>query len=246
LIVLYALAEGVHDPAAGSLRVGARSLRAVRCGPLEAIVAEHATAPSRTTGAAQEHAEVVAAIAERFPVVPVRFGSWHADEEALRVAVSDRAEDLLDLVREVGGAVEFLVRPSSVPPVRPTVPVAAGREGVEAPGRGYLEGRLAQAKAQRAAELAAVDRLLTATATLDPLARAHRLRRGRAGVERCFLVAREEAARFAALLEDLTEGTDLLAAGPWPPFTFAAEDPRSAGSRSPDGPRAPDGSQAHP
>jgi hypothetical protein len=225
VIVLYALAEAGRGTRLGSLTTDAGPLRTVRCGTLDAVVAEHPVAPARTVEAAQQHAQVVAAITARLPAAPVRFGSWHADERSLRSAVGARAEELRARVLAVGDAVEFLVRPvvDATPPAEPTptpTPTEAAPAG--APGRSYLEGRLAQAQATRDRERDTAARLLAATAALEPLAREHRLGRGRAGIERCFLVARDDADRFAELVRELTAGTDLLAAGPWPPFTFAA------------------------
>jgi hypothetical protein len=225
VIVLYALAEAGHGTELGPLTTGAEPLRCVRCGPLAAVVAEQPHAPARTVEAAQQHAEVVATITARLAAAPVRFGSWHADEGSLRDALGARAEELRARVRAVGDAVEFLVRPATGP-ARPTSapPAADPTEGAApaAPGRSYLEGRLAQAQEARADERDTAARLLAVTAPLEALAREHRLERGRAGIERCFLVARDDAARFAELVRELTAGTDLLAAGPWPPFTFAA------------------------
>jgi hypothetical protein len=225
VIVLYALAEAGRGTRLGSLTSEAGPLRTVRCGTLDAVVAEHPVAPARTVEAAQQHAELVATITARLPAAPVRFGSWHADERSLRSAVGARAEELRDRVLAVGDTVEFLVRPA-VAATPPTSPMPAPAPAAEAPsgasGRSYLEGRLAEAQAARAGEREAGARLLAATAPLEPLAREHRLGRGRAGIERCFLVARDDADRFAELVRELTAGTDLLAAGPWPPFTFAA------------------------
>jgi hypothetical protein len=225
VIVLYALAEAGNGTGLGSLTTEAGPLHIVRCGTLDAVVADLPLAPARTVEAAQQHAEVVATITARLPAVPVRFGSWHADEGSLRAALGVHAEELRDRVRAVGDAVEFLVRPAGAapPPVQPVpAPAPADHAPPGTPGRSYLEGRLAQAQAARAEEREAAARLLAATAPLEPLAREHRVVRGRAGIERCFLVARDDADRFAELVRELTAGTDLLAAGPWPPFTFAA------------------------
>jgi hypothetical protein len=227
VIVLYALAEAGRGARLGSLTTEAGPLRAVRCGTLDAVIAEHPGPPARTGEAAQQHAQVVAAITARLPAAPVRFGSWHADERSLRTAVDARADELRARVLAVGDAVEFLVRPavdatSPTGPMATPIPTDAAPAG--APGRAYLEGRLAQAQATRDRDRDAAARLLAVTAPLEPLAREHRLGRGRAGIERCFLVARGDADRFAELLRELTAGTDLLAAGPWPPFTFAAAD----------------------
>jgi hypothetical protein len=237
VIVLYALAEAGRGSRLSSLTSEAGPLRTVRCGTLDAVVAEQPVAPARTVEAAQQHAQVVAAITARLPAAPVRFGSWHADERSLRSAVGARAEELRARVLAVGDAVEFLVRPA-VAETPPAEPVPAPTPADEAPpgaaGRSYLEGRLAQAQAARASEREVAARLLTATAPLEALARDHQLGRGRAGIERCFLVARDDADRFGELVRELTAGSDLLAAGPWPPFTFAAAgaDPDAAPARA--------------
>jgi hypothetical protein len=225
VIVLYALAEPGHGAELGPLATGDGPLRIVPCGTIDAVIAERPHPPARTLEAAQEHAEVVVAITARLAAAPVRFGSWHADEGSLQAAIAARAEELRARVRAVGDAVEFLVRPATAPARSATASASsepAGGAASSAPGRSYLEGRLAQEQAARDAEREASARLLAVTAPLEALARDHRLGHGRAGVERCFLVGRDDAARFAELVRELTDGTDLLAAGPWPPFTFAA------------------------
>jgi hypothetical protein len=207
-------------------------IRSMACPPLHAVVSDHDRAPGVTRERALAHARVVAAAGDRTDAVPVQYGAQHADEDALRAAVAERAEALLGTLSRVGGHVEIVVRfarfpdagaPSTPAPGGDPAEAAAGSADAVGSGRAYLEGRLELQRSERATRLAATRRLCERTAPFDRLAVEVVDRAGPRGPERCLLVSADQvepllaAARAAA-----AEHGDLVVGGPWPPYTFAS------------------------
>ncbi|HWB70795.1 MAG TPA: GvpL/GvpF family gas vesicle protein [Egibacteraceae bacterium] len=218
MIHLYALtAEPV---ALGGLRgVGGAAVRLVDCGSLCAVVSEHEQAPPALTGHALAHAAVVAAVARTVPTLPVRFGSRHGDEQTLRGRIGQRQGQLSAQLRRLGRHVEFAVRAAPEPEAQPS----QARAGTGS-GRAYLQRRLGQQQAARCAAEAARHRLRTRTAALGGLSVLTSERDGPRGPETAYLVEAEHAERFRALAAEAVAGDPcLLLAGPWPPYTFAAQ-----------------------
>jgi hypothetical protein len=177
-------------------------------GPLSAVFSREAETPGEATAEALwAHERVVEALMADRTVLPLRFGSRVADEDALRqVLVSGRDEYVAALAR-VSGRVELGVR--ALARERAPAPAAAsGRDYVLAKLRG--EGEAAALHAPLA-ELAADARLLSG--------RGEELLRG------AYLVERPEIARFRAAVERLQTAhpeAAILCTGPWPPYSFAA------------------------
>lgn len=197
-------------------------LRHHACGPLYATVSEHPRAPATGAHNATAHAEVVAAVAERVPAVPIRFGVDHADVVSLREALAAAEDTLLETLERVGDAVEFVVRPTSTParPARVTIP----HDSAEDRGRTYLEDRLRERRNAREARERVADDLSAATAPLEQHAIETNDHVGRAGAERCFLVRRRQTADFREAAREVLAGRDdLLLGGPWPPYTFVGD-----------------------
>lgn len=208
--------------------IDGRRVRTVACPPLHACVSDHDRAPGATRERALAHARVVAAAGDRADAVPVQFGAQHADEASLCATVAERAVPLAGALRRVGGHVEVAVRcgrpPTGGGQLRPARDGArrTGDEGSS--GRAYLEGRLEQERAERAAHLAAVRWLGECTGPLERLAVETTDRVGPSGPERCLLVHRDDVGALLAAAHDAAdEHDDLVVVGPWPPYTFAAD-----------------------
>ncbi|WP_052667832.1 GvpL/GvpF family gas vesicle protein [Nitriliruptor alkaliphilus] len=198
----------------------------VPCGPLIATCSEHPSTPGASRERAVAHAEVVAAVTEQVPAVPVRFGVAHADVDGLRAALAEAEATLLRTVALTGDAVEYVVRattPLGTPDTaRRPEPASVPSTGEHTPGRAYLEGRLAEARAARDARTARATDLAAVTAPLSDHVLRVADREGHAGPERCFLVRRATSGVFRAAAEEaLADRPDLLLGGPWPPYTFA-------------------------
>jgi hypothetical protein len=226
MIHLYAVARGTDLPPRLTGLEGAE-LEIVPCGSVDAVVSEHDRSPPPNRAAALRHAAVVAAVAEHASVVPVRFGVQHVDRGSLRRAVRSAEGDLSRSLDRVGGHVEFVIRwdPSTL--ARSEEPARAPEqpEPQDAPGRRYLEARLAEQGRARDAERVATAELRALTGSLHDQAAVVVERIGHHGPERCYLVERAALASFTAAASACLQGRDeLVLGGPWPPYTFATEE----------------------
>jgi hypothetical protein len=117
VIHLYAVTRGVVP---GSLRgLDDVPLSTVAVGELRAVISRHEVAVPPTEAAALRHVAAIEALAEHADVLPVRFGSRHEDEADLHRRLEEQLPQLRDLLRRVGGHVEFVVRPSAAVPTSP-------------------------------------------------------------------------------------------------------------------------------
>lgn len=221
MIHLYGLARapvaadlsGIHGAPVATLEVG----------DLRAVVSHHDAAVPADAVTALAHVAVIEAIAEHAEVLPVRYGPGHADAAALRAELDRARPRLHTLLDRVGRHVEFVVRAARVPaPVTTGAGRGPGEHTAPLSGRAYLEDRRAAVRAATEAVEALHDRIVDCTRPLVTAAAATEDTTGRTGPERCFLVPREAAARFAEQAQQLTEASDLVVGGPWPPFTFAS------------------------
>ena len=168
-----------------------------------------------------EHERVVEALLDSGAVLPMRFGSWVRDREALRGVLEERRGELglgLDRVR---GAVEIGVR-AMVRAAPAGLPHAAPESG--RPGTSYMLTRLNDEK--RSAALAA--RIHEPLAALSRASTARRT--SLAGpVNTAYLVDRDEVEPFRAAVQNLDdslgEGT-VVCTGPWPPYSFTPSEAR--------------------
>jgi hypothetical protein len=216
VIHLYALAQRT-GPLPELRGLDGAAVEALDCGQLRAIVSRHDEQPARTPEQALVHAAVTDAVARVTPTLPVRFDRAHRDEEVLGREIEQRGPELAQLLSEVGGCVEFVIR------AVPETPAGVERSGAGGgPGQQYLAQRLAEEQAARAALEAARARLRGCAEGLDQLARASRERDTKRGPEVAYLVEAERADRFRAAAQDRTaQAADVVVGGPWPPYSFA-------------------------
>ncbi|MFB6666186.1 GvpL/GvpF family gas vesicle protein [Streptomyces parvus] len=218
-------AGGVGDPPA--------TLRTVDTGKVAAVVSD---APARLRARRRDllaHQNLLMGLAERGPVLPMRFGVVAPDEDALLAQLTAAEAHHLATLRRLDGHVEVNVKALPAPDslaqvleeeaaVRRLREEARRRPGYEASVR--LGEAVATALAQRAAKAGReVMRELT------PLAR--EAAKG-PDVQGCtlntsFLVPRDHSERFRAAAERLAEErrnhVDIRFAGPLPCYSFVGE-----------------------
>jgi hypothetical protein len=178
-------------------------LRAVRSGGLSALCAP-AQPREVTPEALWRHEALLEELMEERDLLPVRFGTLLADEEAAARALSERSEELAEWLDRVRGAVELAVR------AHPRAPEA---EPDPASGIDYM-----QAKARRMEAARLVHE------PLDSIARDSVVHHGAELLRAAYLVDREAVDGFVSLVERLGEthsGLDLVCTGPWPPYSFS-------------------------
>jgi Gas vesicle synthesis protein GvpL/GvpF len=242
--------EGLADGVAG---VGGALPRAITAAGLTAVVGdvrdrEYGAAALRRNledldwlaRTARAHHTVLAAVAERGPVVPMRLATLFASDAGVTGTLRERADDFrgaLSLISERSewGIKAYAIKPAD-PAEAPARPVA-GRDGPAAgPGAAYLQRRRAQLTASKDARSEALASARTVYAELGRFAVSFRLYPPQAPdlagqpapmvLNAAFLVADERADEFAAAVTDLTARhrfVQLTLTGPWPAYSFAGE-----------------------
>jgi hypothetical protein len=197
VIELYAITDDPAPPAP--------PLRAVRCDGLTALCAP-AEPREATPDALWRHEERVEELMAERDLLPVRFGTLVADEQAAARAVADRREELLASLERVRGAVELAVRVHARARERAPGPAGSGRE--------YMRAKAGHLKA--------------AALIHDPLAALARdsvVARGAELLRAAYLVDRGQVDGFVAEVSRLQAAhrdLNVLCTGPWPPYSFAA------------------------
>jgi hypothetical protein len=180
-------------------------LRAVACGELTAICAP-AVEESAGAEALWRHEELVESLMETRTLLPVRFGTLLADDDAVAHAVGQRGGQLAGRLELVRGAVELALRVDdrgTVTPIRSDA--ATGTEYMQRQAGRVRSGQLIHA------ELATLAR---DTATLP----------GPELVRAAYLVERDKVDDFVARVRKLQDANPelvLVCTGPWPPYSFA-------------------------
>jgi hypothetical protein len=204
VIWIYGICDRAEAPEGHGLADA--PLEAHREGGLTAVFTRHAESLGAPEPAALwAHEQVVERLMDECTVVPMRFGSTVADEDALRDLLAERREALTAALARVRGRVELGVRALGEAPAAPRS------------GRDYL---LAKLQASRHAD--ALHEPLAGLAT-DAVRRAPRdageLLRG------AYLVDGGEVARFRAGVADLQDAhpeMTIHCTGPWPAYSFVA------------------------
>jgi Gas vesicle synthesis protein GvpL/GvpF len=219
--VIYAY--GICEPAVAAQvarrrGLGGATLRAVERGGLAAIYTRHRSIrPRPIPKLVLEHERVVEAIMAAGAVLPVRFGTELAREEELAAVLDDRRDELLRSLDGIRGRVEVGVRVT--PEHRPL-----GRRAIESSGRDYLLARVREHSHRQQAIREMHDQLvmLSEAARVLPA-------RPPAILAASYLVESDRVTDFRLHAHQLARrlvGMRVTVTGPWPPYSFATEEPR--------------------
>ena len=196
MIQLYAITD---DPAPAN-----PPLFAVPCAGLVALCAP-AHDQEVTPAALWRYEEMVEALMESRDVLPVRFGTLVADENAVVGALAKRRSELAASLDRVRGAVELAVRARERE--------APSRPEVAPSGSAYLRAKASRGDVARRLHERLADH-----------ARASAVRSGSELLRAAYLVSRDDVASFVALVDELQSDNaelDLVCTGPWPAYSFA-------------------------
>ena len=221
MLYLYAIAESTRVPDLRGLR-GA-PLKAVGEAGLFAIASEHdelRVEPSEDDLWAHEH--VVEDLMDNGSVLPMRFGSALASEDEVLEVLARRRQDFEAALERVRGAVELSVRVAIAAEPDDSENDSKDREE-QGPGTAYLLERLHRERHQSKATTRVLE-------TLESLARAStgwsgELRRRQ--WKAAYLVSHDRIDAFTEqvnLLDAELGDATVLCTGPWPPYSFSAED----------------------
>ena len=220
MIWIYGICDRPELPPPRRRGLAQAPLDGVREGDLLAVISRHSHAPGEPAlDALWVHERVVERIMADRAVLPMRFGSRLADDDALREVLATRQQEFLGALQRVRGRVEVSVRamqqggeqPPAAEPLAPRPPAASGREYLEAKLRdGRRAEREASALHDPLASLA-VDAARQPARGPDELLRAS------------YLIDTAVLARFRGAVERLQRarpGVAILCTGPWPPYSF--------------------------
>jgi hypothetical protein len=200
--------------------------------PVSAVVSP---APDDLRGKRRDllaHQRVLDLLAERGPVLPMRFGVVSPDEQTLLASLRGNAQHYTELLRELAGRVElnvkalpdeqqFIASASNDPAVRGALQ-AARRDGSRE-RQVQLGQAVAAAVAQRRQLCAAqlLDRLRPLASRTSTLGSSEKY-----VLNAAFLVERSAVDRFGSTVDELREqlspAVDLVLTGPLPPYSFVA------------------------
>lgn len=211
MIWVYAICERPDLPPPRRGGLADAPLDGVREGDLLAVISRHdEPLGDPTLESLRVHEQVVERLMADRAVLPMRFGSRLADDDALRGALAARQDEFRAALDRVRGRVEVGVR--AMQPHGREAPAPAGTTGRE-----YLEAKL---RLER--EVAAFDEPLAGLAveaTRQPARAPDEVLRA------SYLIDAPTLARFRGTVERLQRthpDVAILCTGPWPPYSFVA------------------------
>jgi hypothetical protein len=223
MIWVYGICERPDVPPPRGRGLAGASLDGVREGDLLAVISRHVDrAADPALDALYAHERVIERIMADRAVLPMRFGSELADDDALRDVLVARQGELLAALERVRGRVEVgirAIRPNGGQPGADRVAEPRARAAMS--GREYLERKLEDGRRierDAAAVHEPLARLAVAISRLPPRA-PHELLRA------SYLVDTPAVPRFrdaVGSLQRTTPGVAILCTGPWPPYSFVA------------------------
>ena len=220
MIWLYAICDRPEAPPPLGEGLAGAAVESVRSGPLLAVFSRHDDVPvDPALEALQAHERVVEQLMADRAVLPMRFGTRLAGDEAVAGALDARRDEFLAGLDRVRGRVEVGVRAlqprGEAPPPPATTRGMTGREYIEAKlRRGRAEERDVALLHEPLAELAVAARRRP-TRTPGELLRA------------AYLVESADLPRFRTAVEQLQgahAGLAILCTGPWPAYSFVGDD----------------------
>lgn len=185
-------------------------LQAHDAGDLVVLYEETADAPANDRTALLAHGRRMVALADRVPLLPIRYGTTLPSVEDLRTVVAEHADAWGRRLAQLAGRCELVVHLDLVTQPAPAQP--------DESGRAYLERRMAHVRRQERA-------FSEARALLAPWSLDSRLLTGRRRL--AVLVDRLDAATACEAVAEWglpQQDLDVLVTGPWPPFSFCEED----------------------
>jgi len=212
VIWVYAICDRVDSPPPRGHGLARAPLDIVREGALLGVVSRHDRRPGDPAlDALWEHERVIESLMADRAVLPMRFGTRLAGDDALRETLADRQQEFLAALDRVRGRVELGIR--AMQPA--AVADAPARDA--ATGREYLDGKLRAAR-RLDREADAVHEPLAALAAASTR---HAARGPDELLRASYLVDTDDVGRFRAAVERLQQddpGVGILCTGPWPPY----------------------------
>ncbi|NJN16150.1 MAG: GvpL/GvpF family gas vesicle protein [Oscillochloris sp.] len=216
---LYAIIEAGRElpPLQG---LAAAPLELVTGGALAAVVSTLTARPAPDEATLWAHEHVVETIMADRVVLPVRFGTLLGDDAAVQAALIAGAKRFHADLSRLAGCVEISLRVLWVGAEQPEL---QPDPDTGAPGRAYLEARLAETRVQRERRMQA----LAVHTRLEPLARESRIAAasGRMVFSAAYLLPVAAVTVFRSMVAAADAEYSqwrLICTGPWPPYSFVS------------------------
>jgi Gas vesicle synthesis protein GvpL/GvpF len=253
-IWIYAITGRISVPSLGQLTgVGGGPVRAIAAGKLTAVVEDVGLAQfgeqalrrnledlAWLEATARAHHRVIDALAQLGPLVPIRLATVYSSDDGVAAMLADRSADFRAVLSRIRGRQEWGVKAHAAERPGPQDAPA----GAEAPasqetgaGAAYLQRRRGQLTAQKNARRQMLADAEAIHAELSEQAAGTRLHPPQAPqltenkalmiLNAAYLVDDERGPQFASAVMALAErypGVKLELTGPWPPYSFAANE----------------------
>jgi hypothetical protein len=172
--------------------------------------------PRLLTARACQHDAVVRETFAQAPVLPVRFGSFAKDEEAVRDYLRQSSGQLLTGLSALEGIEEWGAELTFTPPAAEEKPAS---------GADYLRARLKQVRGAGLTDgpLSKAIGWLAGRAEAHAVEKVSSSEKGGASAKCVFLVRGEKRDSFLGTAEEIGESADDVRTnlkGPWPPYRF--------------------------
>ena len=205
--------------------IGGAPVRVTAMGSVAMLVSEHVSRPDASMDAIQQHNNVVAAAMAAETPVPLRFGQWLENEDAVRAALSTSHEKWAGLLDRFQGRVEFGLRvfdPARAE-VDPAAPHHSGTAGSGGSGTAYMAELARRIGGPKAAREGVVSALNEALSGLELEERVEALRTAHGVASVAHLVHRADIDAYRDAVDAVRARLlrlRLLSTGPWPPYSF--------------------------
>jgi hypothetical protein len=220
VIWVYGICDRPELPPPRRRGLAQAPLEGVREGDLLAVISRHTHAPGEPAlDALWVHERVVERIMADRAVLPMRFGSRVADEDALREALAARQQEFHGTLQRVRGRVEVSVRAMQQGGEQASAPEPLASRPPATSGREYLAAKLRDGRRTEREASALHDPLagLAFDAVRQPARGPDELLRA------SYLIDAPVLARFRGTVERLQRthpAIAILCTGPWPPYSF--------------------------
>jgi hypothetical protein len=219
MIWVYGICDRPDAPAPEGSGLAEAPLEGLREGEVLAVFSRHVQPPGDPAlDALWVHERVIERLMTDRAVLPMRFGTRLAGDDALHAILASRQQEFLAALDRVRGRVELGVRAMRRSDAedghRPATPPAMT-------GRAYIEGKLRDGR-RAAREVAPIHEPLAGIAT----ASARHAHRPEELLRASYLVDSAAVVRFRSTVDQLQRAdADLaiLCTGPWPPYSFVSE-----------------------
>jgi hypothetical protein len=249
---IYAITGRASAAGLGQLRgVGGGPVRAITAGELTAVVEDVGLAEFGEQAlrrnledlawleeTARAHHRVIGALAQLGPLVPIRLATVYSSDGGVAAMLADREADFRAVLSRIRGRQEWGVKAYAAGRSEPD-DASAGAPASQESGAGaaYLQRRRGQLTAQKNARRQMLADAETIHAELSEHAAGARLHPPQAPeltgnkalmiLNAAYLVDDEHGTDFASVVTTLAEqyrGVKLELTGPWPPYSFAADE----------------------